>query len=284
MKRNYVILPKPIDASHADTLLRIHDVATAQGIGFMLVGAFARDVFFVCGHGVPVRRNTTDLDFGLQLTDWSEYDRFRTSLSSAGFTQPSADHPEQLADQNGICVDLIPFGRIADGETKLRWRDGDSWVIAGFQDAFDDPLWVQVTGDSGTQEVRLASPPALVMLKLVSAHDRPRDRMRLRTDSSDIDFILKNYLSAGNQHRLENTDLMDVEVLDLELAGARLIGEDIRTLASEDTRRRILGILEQETGSRRRCPIAHEMRSHNGGSFTRARDLLSAIKAGLAGA
>lgn len=283
-RRHYITLLTPIDEDRSSTLLRLREIAAAAGVGFMLVGAFARDIFFISGHGLPVRRNTTDLDFALQLDNWREYEQFRSCLCSSEFAQSSSDHPERLVDRNGVCVDLIPFGNVSNDGTMLAWPDGASWTILGFQEAFDHALWIEVKQESVTQDIRIASPPALVMLKLISAHDRLTDPARIDTDSRDIDFIAKDYLNAGNRARLvdgPDADLMDAEILDLEVTGARLIGRDIGELASSPTRQRILDILEQETTSRSRCPITHKMRACNNGDFGRARNLLLAIQEGL---
>jgi predicted nucleotidyltransferase len=60
--------------------------------------------------------------------------------------------------------------------------------------------------------------------------------------------LLKNYGDAGNEDRLygEALNVLEEEGYDVEIAGARLLGQDAAAVISADTRRRVRDILESD--------------------------------------
>ncbi len=55
------------------------------GIGFLVVGATARDMVLVHGYGSTIERGTTDVDFGLNVASWGEFNTLRGQLLEAGY-------------------------------------------------------------------------------------------------------------------------------------------------------------------------------------------------------
>lgn len=113
--------------------------------------------------------------------------------------------------------------------------------VAGFSDGMDSSVQVRLADDL---VVRVVNLPCLLMLKLFAWLDRKQEKR----DASDIHTLLKQYGDAGNEERLygEAVSLLEAENFDVEIAGARLLGQDVAVVLCEDTKARAKEILESE--------------------------------------
>ena len=92
--------------------------------------------------------------------------------------------------------------------------------------------------------VRVVTVPGFVLLKIAAFLDRHgRGDQKHRDDAGDIDFWLRNYDSSDETKRYE------VKNLEYELAGAGLLGDDIRRLASEECAGFIRDFLDGHRGA-----------------------------------
>ncbi|ANA39436.1 hypothetical protein A2G06_02475 [Geobacter anodireducens] len=64
-----------IDAGRISVLGNIKAVAEELDIHFFVVGAFARDVIFEHIHRIPAPRVTEDIDIGVEVASWEEFQR-----------------------------------------------------------------------------------------------------------------------------------------------------------------------------------------------------------------
>lgn len=64
----------------AEIIGDIAGVAEPLGIALLIVGAFARDLHLLYGHGIETLRQTEDLDFALAVPDWSAFDALQERL------------------------------------------------------------------------------------------------------------------------------------------------------------------------------------------------------------
>ena len=286
MMTTCVKLLNPLSHKLGKTLYRVTALAEGRGLPVLLVGASARDILFWHVHGLEPGRATMDLDISIQSPDWKAYSSFGETLLQNGFARLYEDHPEKLVDrETDQELDLLPFGEIAeDGRTIIWPHDNSAWSVIGLQDAFEHPLRIEVTDDDGERVVRFASAAALVMLKMVAVHDRPEARHK--RDSTDIGFVIANYLEIGNRERLRTTPndgILSAVGGDLDLASALLLGRDISAIASAETRAYLLELLEREVSSQSRCHLARGLqRSYCKGDFVRARRILRQLAAGMA--
>lgn len=285
MTNSCVHLQRPIDAATVNVLARLAQTAKAQDVDVLLVGAFARDILFLHMHGIEPGRRTEDVDFSVQVRSWAAFDRLRKALGTAEFTPVDVDHPEKLRDgRTGREIDLVPFGPIAGPSQMLTWpNNGPTWNLKGLDDAFAHAVRLALA-DTGTSPltVPLITLSSLVMLKIVSLSDRPKDRKK--KDGTDIGFVLQHYLEAGNRERLlaEHGDLVASAARDHEVAGAVLLGRDMRKVASSSTRAYLVERLLHETTSQSACPLAQSLaQSTCKGRFPRARQLLTSLLEGL---
>ena len=280
-----VKLLNPIDPAKAQTLVRLATLAERLGVPMLMVGAYARDINFWHVHGIETARKTLDVDLTVQLANWAAFASFSEALAELGFSKPDKGHPEKHTDlMTGQEVDILPFGGISkDGKTITWPGERHPWSVIGLMDAFEHSLTIPVTFETISRTVRVASLPAIVLMKIVAMHDRPEDRKQ--KDSADIAFIIRNYLNTGAAQRFQDKGYSD-DVLgikdDLILVAAYLLGEDIGTLATRPTRDLVLPMLRTEITSHSRCPLAHRLSEEIGkGSFVRARQIISAMIKGM---
>ena len=68
-------------------------------------------------------------------------------------------------------------------------------------------------------------------MKLIAWNE---NRPKRATDALDLLHLIRNYLDPDNQSRLymDHSDLIDADNFDYECAGARLLGRDIASIAS----------------------------------------------------
>jgi predicted nucleotidyltransferase len=135
-------------------------------------------------------------------------------------------------------LDLVPFDGVErDGE--IAWPPNSDFVmnITGYSDAYSSALDVEI--EQGFQ-VKVASLPAMVILKILAWNDQPnRDK-----DASDVLHILQNYSRAGQSDRLfaADIDLLEKCRFDPDLAGAALLGRDSKREVAPQTRVQVLDV------------------------------------------
>ncbi|MDX1472379.1 MAG: hypothetical protein R3213_12840, partial [Flavobacteriaceae bacterium] len=175
-------------------------------IPFFVVGAAARDMILEYGYGIGIRRATHDIDIGIKVSDWDQFERLSEQLVKfGGFSRTEEQH--RLRFENKIPIDIVPFGAIEDENNKISWPpDHDTILnVAGFNDAYKNTQLFRIRTKQ-ILDIKLATLSGLAVLKLISWEDRSyKDK-----DAKDLDFIISNYLEAGNRERLysENEDIL----------------------------------------------------------------------------
>ena len=54
---------------------------------YLVIGATARDIVYHYRLGTPVAGATTDIDFGIQVGSWEEFESLSQMLASEGFAR-----------------------------------------------------------------------------------------------------------------------------------------------------------------------------------------------------
>ena len=282
MSENLLDLSEKIDALTIAIFDAIVTIAIANDIRFFLIGATARDLILHYGYGVAVGRATEDIDLGVQVSNWTEFERLKEELLQInGFE--STREIQRLLYQSHIPVDLIPFGDIQGQDNEIAWPTDQSMRmrVVGFEDAYQNAQWVRLRSDP-TLDVLVATPAGLATLKLIAWSDRPTERGK---DALDLAFLLRVYMDIGtHQKRLfsEHDDLSKADEFDYERAGARLLGRDIAQLATEETEQVLIDILAQETGKHGHFRLAENLtKGPYSDSFDENLLLLEALEQGL---
>lgn len=239
-------LQKQIPENITSVLISVTNVADNLNIPSFIVGATARDIIleYVCGAGI--RRRTQDVDFGVAVESWAEYELLKKTLVETQNFRIDNKIEQRLWRGHGIeeiKIDLVPYGGLEKPAGQIAFPPDGAFVMntTGFKEAYEDAVTVQI---SKAVKIRVVSLAGLAILKFVAYDDRPHER---QTDLQDIWFLAKNYLSATGEERLyEDADLMNDENFDYRTVGARFLGRDIAELLTEQTRGIILKHLSED--------------------------------------
>jgi predicted nucleotidyltransferase len=267
---------RKLDQVSVDLLLAVDSVAVGLGVSYCIVGAFARDVVLGLCSGIDTGEATRDIDFGLMMNDWAQFDELRARLMANKEFVEHRSIPHRLTFRGVRQLDIMPFGGIERRPGEIAWPPEFTTVMStvGLKQAHARALRITVAEG---RAVPFASPSALTLLKLIAWSER--GSAVNRKDARDLSLLLTTYLRAGNQERLygEHATLLDEPDFDLDAAGARILGRDLASIAGRDIRVRLEQILDRGTNPAhgeallRDLPLKYETASR----------LLEALKRGL---
>ncbi len=283
MNNSLLDLSEKIDPPLVAVLAAIAEVAAARGIQYFVVGATARDMVLSYGHGIASKRATVDIDLGVEVADWEEFSALKDVLVATGQFEPT-QAVQRLLYKSALPIDIVPFGPLEHANKEITWPPEHRvrMNVRGFSDAFRSAQVVRLRSNP-VLDIPFATPVGLAVLKVIAWCERtPRGDK----DSGDLDFLMRNYMDAGNQERLaeEHADMLADDDFDYERAGARLLGRDMAKIMSTETRMVVLGILDQETGDQKRYRMVEDMtRSHAGAvdAFEECLQFLEALQRGI---
>lgn len=248
-----------LDPRHAEVLIDIVGRATAQGVPLFILGATARDIVFVALYDIPAIRATIDIDLALKVESWDDYYKLRDTLLATGRYHADRVQLRRLTHVNGAIIDLVPFGQLETPAGVVAWPPDQGTIMrtTGFQEALDNSLDVVVSHDPECH-AKVCTPAALATMKIVSWDDNYPSRER---DAEDLYYMLKEYVRAGNESRLYDSDsgLFAASGYDYEQAGARMLGRDVGELATLNTRARLVAILGRETSEESQFRLVSDM-------------------------
>lgn len=229
---------KPVPPLLVKLLTQVDAAARELRLLYFVGGAFARDLLLVHVHGFNIPRPTRDVDIGVAVQSWPEFDQLKARLVATGefSTDKSiAQRLRFLASQTsqGTPLDIVPFAGVEEAGSLLRWPPDRGVVmnVAGFKEALARREEVRI---SDSLVVPVASLPGQTLLKLVAWLDRRNEDSR---DAVDLLTLFRNYGDAGNNDRLydERGALLESVEYDVERAGASLLGEDVRAIAMPES-------------------------------------------------
>jgi len=230
---------------HTRVVADVQATAASLDMAVMMTGAFARDLHLHYAWGVPVRRQTRDVDFALAVQDWAAFDALRKQLTDNGLFAEVTGLMHRLQHVSGLPVDLVPFGEIETEQRKIAWPPGGDVVmdVFGFQEAQVTAVTVSLPGDV---QAKVVSLPALTWLKIVCWQDR--HRRSPGKDAQDLQLILNHYLDTGQEPRLweEFLQWTQEEDFDYVLTGARMLGHDMRQQLNASALARVSAIVAQQ--------------------------------------
>ena len=246
----------------------------------MVVGATARDLVLGLNYDIPIRRATEDIDLGVCLEEWQQFKQLKETLVATGRFQLTRS-PQELIYNDTHPVDIIPFGKISDEGQIIRWPPDRNVLmsVAGFDEVYNSCISVKLSTNP-LLEIKVASLPGLVVLKLLAWKDRGMTDNR---DAKDIITIIENYGTPVNEDRLWNeaTELLEKDG-DMELAGAQLLGRDIANLTSPELLQSLLEIFKEETAESGHHKLVTAMTNTMiAGDFETKISLLKRIQTGM---
>lgn len=267
---------RKLDQISIDLLLAVDSTAAALGITYFIIGAFARDVILGLCFGIDTGEATRDIDFGLMMDDWAQFDELRARLIARKEFAEHSGVRHRLTFRSVRQLDIVPFGGIERKPGEIAWPPEFTTVMStvGLRQAHARALPIAIAEE---RSVPFASPAALALLKLIAWSER--GSAINRRDARDLGLLLTTYLRAGNEERLygEHAALLDEPDFDFGAAGARILGRDLAGIAGRDTRVRLERILEHGMDRTRGEPLLRALPLR----YEEARRLLEAMRRGL---
>lgn len=262
-----------------EILRKVMQITEKLGIPIFLIGATARDFVLEYGYNLPKSTKTRDIDFGVAVRDWQEYEKLKSELVKTGnFTLDSKVEHRLIENSTQTKIDFVPFGEIESPPGQITFQNKSETImnITGFTEVYKSALIVRLSVDL---TLKIVSPVGLALLKLFSWNDRFENK-----DASDFWLIVKNYLNiADNQERIYNeySDWLEEEDYDFEIAGAKLLGIDIAEISSEALEIQILKFFENQKRLEKFTFEIMRVEKSVEDNFDRISSILKAVERGL---
>jgi predicted nucleotidyltransferase len=278
MKGILLDLSRKVDPNIVEAVASVSRVAEQFDVPVLIVGAVARDFLLEYACGIGSGRATLDVDFGVRVSSWEEYERVASALEvTEGYVRDKTRR-HRFQSPNSTWIDLVPFGPIAGTGQQVIWPpDAQRGMnVEGFESVMTAAVEVLLRTDPRLV-VRTASLPGLALLKILSWDDAYPERSR---DGYDFYFIMNSYMETANLDRLSTDarDLVEEPISPLQEIGARLLGRDMANISDRSTAARVAEILfrEQDEGGALRL-VVDMMRA--AGSSTGADEALTLLRA-----
>ncbi len=169
-----------------EVLTQISDTCLRLGIDFFIVGAVARNLWLV--ENQIEASGTRDVDLAVFIPNNDAYHHLQEALKEKYAYEHSRENAFCMLTPEGVIVDLLPFGAIADEDQVILDGVGLAKInLAGFNEVFQSGLSEVHIGE---ENYKACSIPAMVILKMIAFDDRPDRRIK---DVKDIASICRYY-------------------------------------------------------------------------------------------
>ena len=266
-----------IDQQIAEIASTVKEHADSLGIQFFVVGALARDIILQYIYGIVIKRATRDIDLGIKVDNWEQFNQLKKSLIATGKFTP--DRKPQRLYFNNVPIDILPFGPITDERMRILWPPEQEVFMSmvGFKEAYEYSITVMLRS-APELKIKVPTLPGLAIMKIISWNEKYPERKR---DAADLLLIMQKYEEAGNVERLydEEQAMLTEEDFGITYACIRLLGRDISKIADPETLDEIKTMLEGETKEQSQYRLIIDML---GGSFNpddnKFDEILSQVK------
>lgn len=99
-----------IDLQSVAALSLLKSIADSLGIPFVVVGASARDYILKHCYGIEPPRMTMDIDLGVEVSSWEQFNKLAEALESTGKFVLDAREMQRFHFDH-VLLDIVPFGR-----------------------------------------------------------------------------------------------------------------------------------------------------------------------------
>lgn len=253
----------------------LEDTFKENAIDFYMIGAIARNIWYAKGD--EKFRTTKDVDFAVMIGSKEDYKKVRDNLIKKGYTE-SATNAFVIISPTGLQIDLLPFGGIEiDEEIKFEGQGLTSIKVNGFQEVYSMGT-EDVILDTGHQ-FKIATLPAIVLLKFIAYDDRPELRFK---DARDIINIVDHYFNLQsdliyNHH----ADLFGGEDQDINLEeiSAAVIAREIKKMIKDNEKLhlRLKGIISGQLEQMEKSALIRNMVNESGKDVENVTAILDAM-------
>lgn len=247
-------------------------------INFYLIGALARDIWYA--RGDKQFRTTKDVDFAIMISNKEDYEALRTYLIDQKGYREIKSNSFVLLTPVGIEVDLLPFGEIEiNDEVKFEGAGLTSIKVNGFNEVY--LTGTEVVKLATGHAFKVATLPAIILLKFIAYDDRPDVRLK---DARDIINIMLHFFDLQSDLIYEShADLFGGEEMELEEIAAIVIGREIRNIAApnEALFKRLNTIIDGLLMTKENSAFIRNMVSESGRTVEEILNLLIKLPTGL---
>lgn len=241
-----------------ELLRELTDFFTSIDSEFYIIGATARDIIISGIHNQQPGRMTDDLDIAIAIPDWNRYAEIAEKLENVEGFHKSKKQKQRFWFKRKFMLDIVPFGEIARADRNIYWppEETHAMSVAGFSEVAKHTLEIRVD-DSFT--INVANLPGIFLLKLAAWHDR---HLSTNKDADDMAFIISNYLEINTERAAtDNYDLYEAEVFSTFIAGASLLGRDMKEIldGNPEIHDEFIGILESEANKEDESILINQM-------------------------
>jgi len=197
---------------------------------FYLIGALARQVWYEKGN--MSFRTTKDVDYAVLVSNEDEYQRIRAYLIDTEKFTPYRGNAFVLIAPDGTQVDILPFGEIEDdGSVTVNGQGMTSIRVDGLIDVYNNGI-EDVEFETG-HSFKVATLPAIALLKFIAYDDRPEHRQK---DATDISNLVVHFFTLNDEMIYQHhNDLFDEKKnIVFESIGPIVLGREMRKIASSN--------------------------------------------------
>jgi predicted nucleotidyltransferase len=237
---------RPLAPLTLEVLTLVDRLAHDLPLEYFVAGATARDILLYHVFGIEIGRATLDVDLGIALDSWAQFDMIKARLVETGELTTDDRTPHRLfyrrtSRHRGYPLDLLPFGGVEQSPHTIAWPPDLSIVmnVAGYREALAAAHPVEVRRGFVVPVVSL---PALAILKVLAWDDRGAENPK---DALDLATLLRRYHEAGNEDRLfgEEFDLFEASDHNIDRAAPHLLGKDAARIITPATRQQVVAVL-----------------------------------------
>jgi len=221
-------------------VLDVNAAAEALGIKVVLVGALMMEFTTEIRPDYPQPKKTNDADFAVFVENWESFNRLRAGLEAKGYLRaPKVEH-RMVNEAKSILIDLIPIGGGITGDGKIAWPESEQvMTVIGFPEVC---AATATEVREGLPKVPVITVPGFVLLKIIAFQDRFEEKdLKYPNDVEHLAYWFEHYasISEKDERRFALLQQQGWTDLDVNFAGAALLGREVRPLCSADAMTRI---------------------------------------------
>lgn len=261
-------------------LAAVNVVAKELKILWMVAGASARVMLLEGVYGLQPGRATRDLDLGVMVANWDDYQRLVEGISSDRRFERDPGQRQRLRFVDEGTVDLVPFGGIESDDGIILWPPDNSVAmkVMGFQEAYGESATVKVR----SLDIRVVDPVGLTLLKLLAWGERHLESPG--RDASDLAYLLRHFAQVITEAVLfeEHFHAMEQSEFDLDLGASRTLGAKVAGLAGDAASGYVSALLAKELAAGTDSQLVREIaRYMQGTTEQRTLDVLISFQLGF---
>lgn len=269
-----------LDARMQKLVTAVARAAENLRITWMVTGAASRVLLLESVYGLPHGRATEDVDLGVKVANWKQYQALVKRICEDADYQPDPKQRQRLTFRNNGLLDLVPFGGIESRDRTIRWppENDFSMSVMGFSEAYTNAIEVEVDG----VVVPVVDPVGLMLLKIVAWSQRRYAQPK--KDAADMGYLLKHFGAILTEDVLFEQHVAELEAVDfdLDIAACRVLGQKMATMAANDTRAFVLKLLTDELKEKADSSLVREIAAYLAGAGEdRAYTLLEGFRSGF---